>query len=99
MRVHLATHWTVDPDKWAHAFGSDPATCARELGWDLSAVIADLPIYQQHPDLIPRDAEPTRIEPDQLDGLARWWMSWTIETTAARWREGRAEHETYADVP
>ncbi|MFC4048320.1 hypothetical protein ACFOY4_01380 [Actinomadura syzygii] len=99
MKVHLVTHWTLNPELWAQAHGCDPSTCALHLCWDLSAAIEDLPIYRDHADLVPRDAEPTGIEPDRGDGLVRWWMSWTIEATAQRWREGRATLDTYANVP
>jgi hypothetical protein len=99
VRVPLVTHWTVNPGKWADAHGCDPSTCARDVIGDLTSAIATLPIYEEHEDLTPREAQQFEIEAPRPDGLLRFTLSWLIETTAQRWREGRATYNIFAEVP
>ncbi|CAM5306935.1 hypothetical protein [Streptomyces abikoensis] len=88
MIFRLDTRWTVDPEIWADATGTDPARCLPEFPWYISDAIGFLPMLDAT-DARLRDAGAIYL-PDQLDGQVRFTMSWTIRVPAETWIRTRA---------
>ncbi|WP_338933180.1 hypothetical protein WEB32_34330 [Streptomyces netropsis] len=90
MIVRINTLWTIVPEKWANAAGMDPSRCLPELPWYISDAICYLPML---------DAANTRLRypggdtslPDELDGLVRFTISWSIHVDANTWIRARAK--------